>query len=692
MNKIVTLFLCFVVTLTMATAQNLTIYVSPTGDDAADGSNATPLQTIGRALEMANGNDTITRIKIASGVYNESHTLELRSNLTIEGGLSSLTWYPNGGTTELTINTVETFGDCNHKIGLRSDNDTNWMLKRLSITVAAATDTDQSGSGKGASVYVLHISGSSIGTQIVDCQFTAGNGGNGQAGIAGENGANGNGGGEGGPGGLSEWTNEGLDVGTGGAGAGGSDARGGGRGGNGGEGSVNHSQGGNAGSNGSTGGQGIGGQGGAGGAGGAAGHNGTVGENGYNGADGQTIASGNTYSWYQYFVPAERGNNGTDGLGGGGAAGGGGGGGATNYIMGIPGQYCGGAGGGGGGGGQGGTGGTPGAAGGSSFGIYCYETSTPIILNTTIVTGTAGQGGQGGAGGQGGQGGAGGDGGGCSSTGSAGQGANGGRGGRGGNGGNGENGANGTAELIAVVADSSLVSTNISMPYVAVQSYCSDGSADIVLSATPGFGGQTCQWFLSATDSLPVAISTDFNIGPATEGTYYVATYDTSRNIGGLDRVAINIHPSYYETDAVTILDTELPYTYRDTTFEIGTTSGTYVFRHTTAAGCDSILTLSLTVNHEEPEDTSSINNYDAHAVLMNIYPNPTSGEITIACSSVKENTSIHLYTIFGKKLWTKMMASQQMEINLSNLPSGIYFLQMTENGNILTTEKIIKQ
>ena len=47
-----------------------------------------------------------------------------------------------------------------------------------------------------------------------------------------------------------------------------------------------------------------------------------------------------------------------------------------------------------------------------------------------------------------------------------------------------------------------------------------------------------------------------------------------------------------------TVCESALPYTWRDTTFQVGTVSGDYVFHRTSFSGCDSVVTLSLTVGH----------------------------------------------------------------------------------------------
>ena len=220
-----------------AVAQDIHLYVSPSGDDTAEGTPEQPVRTLSRALEIL-GDSTAAHIFMASGSYTESHTLELCSNLTIEGGLNDSTWtVDSNGSTDLYINTVEFVGDYSQKIGFRSDNDTNWTLQRLNITVASATDADRASSGKGATIYVLHISGNASGNRVLDCHLTAGDGGNGISGNNGANGNNGIDGTEGGQGRIAPaddlWDYGSLNPGIGGA-AVGTGVRTGGTGGDGG--------------------------------------------------------------------------------------------------------------------------------------------------------------------------------------------------------------------------------------------------------------------------------------------------------------------------------------------------------------------------------------------------------------------------------------------------------------------------
>ena len=60
----------------------------------------------------------------------------------------------------------------------------------------------------------------------------------------------------------------------------------------------------------------------------------------------------------------------------------------------------------------------------------------------------------------------------------------------------------------------------------------------------------------------------------------------------------LNITPSSYAEESLTICQSELPYTYNDTTFLPGTPHlSTFNFHLSTSEGCDSIHTLHLTVN-----------------------------------------------------------------------------------------------
>lgn len=335
------------------------IYVSPSGtDNTACGGPATPCRTLTNtngALAKVSG--ATNYIRMANGSYTEPGTIEMSSNLIIEGRYvqTGSVWTKSSNTSSTTSITCQgtqnISADVEHVMGVRSDNDNNWKLIDLNITTISATGQTSSGNGK--SNYTIWINGSS-GYEIVRCDITSGDATKGNDGISGSNGGNGSIGGEGGQpstcsNGYSTSRGAGGSAGTGGvAGSGGGGAPNGTSGSNGGSGGQSgRASNCDGGSNGTAGlgpcggGFGNGGGSSSGGNTGGAGANATC--NGANGVNGTNASS--TYS-SGYFMP-NSGSNGTSGSGGSGGGGGGGCGSSGTDEGGNGGQGGGGGGGGG---------------------------------------------------------------------------------------------------------------------------------------------------------------------------------------------------------------------------------------------------------------------------------------------------------------------------------------------------------
>ncbi len=92
-----------------------------------------------------------------------------------------------------------------------------------------------------------------------------------------------------------------------------------------------------------------------------------------------------------------------------------------------------------------------------------------------------------------------------------------------------------------------------------------------------------------------------------------------------------------------------------------------------------------------EYDETQSINNINK--INFEIYPNPTTDFITINSENLEKVKTIRLISITGTKTYqmeTENVAS--IEIDMSYLPTGIYFIALYNQNNILIgTEKIIK-
>ncbi|WP_257998968.1 T9SS type A sorting domain-containing protein [Hoylesella buccalis] len=77
----------------------------------------------------------------------------------------------------------------------------------------------------------------------------------------------------------------------------------------------------------------------------------------------------------------------------------------------------------------------------------------------------------------------------------------------------------------------------------------------------------------------------------------------------------------------------------------------------------------------------------------IKIYPNPTKGALRICVSGLKgtDKCSLDVYTTQGVQILAKKIETDNIDINISNQPNGVYLLQITINGKS-TTWKIVKK
>lgn len=77
---------------------------------------------------------------------------------------------------------------------------------------------------------------------------------------------------------------------------------------------------------------------------------------------------------------------------------------------------------------------------------------------------------------------------------------------------------------------------------------------------------------------------------------------------------------------------------------------------------------------------------------LPKIYPNPFITNLFVDYISLKENISIIIINSIGQKLFSMKITKNKNIIDLSDLPSGIYLLQILNNYNVSSSYKLIKQ
>jgi len=74
------------------------------------------------------------------------------------------------------------------------------------------------------------------------------------------------------------------------------------------------------------------------------------------------------------------------------------------------------------------------------------------------------------------------------------------------------------------------------------------------------------------------------------------------------------------------------------------------------------------------------------------LYPNPVKDELTLTVQMPTQNMHYRLVDISGKQLQTAPMHSETTQIRMDNLRSGMYILQIEQNGQNIQSYKIIKQ
>ncbi len=92
----------------------------------------------------------------------------------------------------------------------------------------------------------------------------------------------------------------------------------------------------------------------------------------------------------------------------------------------------------------------------------------------------------------------------------------------------------------------------------------------------------------------------------------------------------------------------------------------------------------------------TGINDIDATKRNVDIYPNPSSGNVTISFADIRqEQLSIELYDITGKQQAVLLNAQQQQSVSYNfnldnyNLAQGIYFIKIT-SGDAVSFERLI--
>ena len=159
-----------------------------------------------------------------------------------------------------------------------------------------------------------------------------------------------------------------------------------------------------------------------------------------------------------------------------------------------------------------------------------------------------------------------------------------------------------------------------------------------------------------------------FNVS---EAGVYTQTLQTINGCDSIVTLTVSVNPTFDTTINATINAGE---TYAEYGFN-ESEAGTYVQNLQTINGCDSTITLVLSVN-------SSL--LDVEQTEISFYPNPTDSKVIFSQMIEK----IEVIDLTGKTIFTFTNAKT---INIESLPSGAYYLRLTNNDKAIM-RKVIKE
>ncbi|MBP7810499.1 MAG: T9SS type A sorting domain-containing protein, partial [Bacteroidia bacterium] len=88
----------------------------------------------------------------------------------------------------------------------------------------------------------------------------------------------------------------------------------------------------------------------------------------------------------------------------------------------------------------------------------------------------------------------------------------------------------------------------------------------------------------------------------------------------------------------------------------------------------------------------TGIANVLANSNGINIYPNPTTGLITLVISDVSATTELEVFDAVGKIVLSQTISDSQTQINMSELASGIYSYRVKNANGYIAQGKLVKE
>lgn len=178
-----------------------------------------------------------------------------------------------------------------------------------------------------------------------------------------------------------------------------------------------------------------------------------------------------------------------------------------------------------------------------------------------------------------------------------------------------------------------------------------------------GTGGIFMYWDNFIPDGVPFV--------PQTSGSY-VLNGASNEGCLGTDTVYVSVNDASSNTISASGIDS---YTINGQTY---TASGTYTQVLTNAVGCDSLLTINLTL------DFTGLNENQQQ---FSCYPNPVKDVLVVSVLPELIGRELEMMNVEGKRVLSQLLKSTNQAIDVQHLPAGVYFLEIGETVQKLLVE-----
>ena len=75
--------------------------------------------------------------------------------------------------------------------------------------------------------------------------------------------------------------------------------------------------------------------------------------------------------------------------------------------------------------------------------------------------------------------------------------------------------------------------------------------------------------------------------------------------------------------------------------------------------------------------------------LVCNLYPNPTTGLVTITGKDIKQ---AEVFNTFGQRVATAQGGDERITVDISALPAGVYFVNVTDKDGRKCVRKVVKE